>query len=51
MTKPKIMGNSKSKEDCSLPSEPLSPYELDLIRTSWDAVKDKDYLGIRLMIK
>lgn len=44
------MGGLVSKQNLEQ-NEPLSSKELNLIITSWEAVPDKDELGIRLMIR
>lgn len=44
------MGTSSSHKQEDL-DEPLTNDEIAFIQTSWDAIKDKEYFGVRLMIK
>lgn len=44
------MGVANSKKDVGL-NEPITPNDIELIKNSWEAVNDKEELGIRLMIK
>lgn len=46
------MGGKNTKNgEIPIITEPLNPSELELIRKSWDEVKDKEHLGLRLMIR